>query len=81
MEWQRNVIMQIQPHGLTFHMFFLVSKPKEISNNSQIIIQIACAGMAKVNLDATNHLIMCEGCFRHGRNYVYDISKYFYIIK
>ncbi len=33
---------------------FLISKPKEILNNSQIIIHVTCASRAKVNLDVTN---------------------------
>jgi hypothetical protein len=68
-----NVILQIQNSGLIFHPFFSHFQPKKNSNKSQNSIPIACVSRAKVNLDVA----MCERCFKHGGNCVFDILEPF----
>jgi hypothetical protein len=76
-KWKCNFVILEQWLNISF-VLFLFQAWKIISNKNQITILIACASRVEVNFDVKlMHLAMCERCYRHGRNCVFDFLKPF----
>ncbi len=70
-KWKSNFVDPKQWFDISSILFWFPTW-KKILNNSQISIPIACVSRVKVYLMLLMHLVMCEECFRHGWNCVFD---------